>query len=56
MSEQIENITMNRNWIRTKKGYIDIETWNEAVEAAALIADNEWIGRITSDQIRKLKK
>ena len=32
------------------------QIWNEAIEAAANVADDEWIGTVIADVIRKLKK
>jgi hypothetical protein len=67
MSEKIENATMNRNWIWNGKMYIDILTWNEAIEAAAKDLENRYnnhgwnyhlpsVGREGAFEIRKLKK
>jgi hypothetical protein len=58
MSEQIENCTMNRNWIWNGREYMDIITWNAAIEAAAEKTErrgnNESIR--AASEIRKLKK
>lgn len=58
MSEKIENITMNRNWVRGKTDYIDILSWNEAIEAAAIraIEIEENTDSYFASEIRKLKK
>lgn len=49
---KIENLTMNRNWVRIDNEYIEIISWNKAIEAAALCVgiEEEMI------TIRKLKK
>lgn len=57
MREKIENLTMNRNWIWNGRMYIDIFTWNTAIEV--VISELEKIGHSTDsdvEQIRKLKK
>jgi hypothetical protein len=33
--DKIENCTLNRNWIWNGEEYLDIITWNAAIEAAA---------------------
>lgn len=52
--EQIENITLNRNWVWNGKEYLDIESWNAAIEAAANL--NNALTSHQKNNIRKLKK
>lgn len=56
MKNEIENCTLNRNWIWDEKEYLDIITWNVAIEAAVaeIYASNGpgWL----AVNIRRLKK
>ena len=51
--DKIENCTLNRNWIWNGKEYLDIITWNAAIEAAAKRLEG---APLFAEEIRKLKK
>ena len=53
--DKIENCTLNRNWIWNGKEYLDIITWNAAIEAAAKVSE-EYRDDVAPYEIRKLKK
>jgi hypothetical protein len=37
-------------------GEYEKQIWNEAIEAAAEAVDDEWVGTVMSDIVRRLKK
>jgi hypothetical protein len=55
MSDKIENCTMNRNWIWNGREYMDIITWNAALEDAALTAE-KYEANMIAYEIRMRKK